>query len=165
MPVSARRIDKRRSDVADCQRRHDQVITMNRTIGTSSLGCCFVTGIATAILQRCAAAEPATISGDRSSKDPVVIVLRSSVQTDLRVIRLVDVANITGGDSATRERIKQLDLEDGVSAGESLTILPPQIEFRMRIAGIDVERVSIKGSGVRVTSARYDRVTAARSRL
>lgn len=112
----------------------------------------FVTGIAAAVLPRCAADELASASTDRSRSDPVIVSIRPNVKTDSRVIRLVDVATITGGEAAFRERIKQLDLEDGVSAGESLTILPPQIEFRMRIAGIDVERVSIKGSGVRVTS-------------
>lgn len=124
---------------------------MNR-IRTIIVELLIATGIATALLQSCAAAGPPSATGDRSSKDLVVIALRPNVQTDLRVIRLVDVANITGGDAATRERIKELDLDDGVAEGESLTILPPQIEFRLRLAKVDVEQVSIKGSGVRVTS-------------
>lgn len=112
----------------------------------------FVTCIAAAAVPRCAADEVPSGSADRSRTDLVVVSIRPNVKTDSRVIRLVDVATVTGGDAAFRERIKQLDLEDGVAAGESLTILPPQIEFRMRLAGIDIDRVSIKGGGVRVTS-------------
>lgn len=99
---------------------------------------------------RCAAADSPPKAAARTRADIVMISIRPNVQTDSKVIRLADVATITGGDAQFREQLKQLDLDDGVSPGESIMILPPQIEFRLRIAGVDVERVSIRGNGVRV---------------
>lgn len=100
----------------------------------------------------CLAADPAVTPSDRMIKDQIVISIRPSLQTDSRVIRLVDVANITGGDAALRERLKQLDIEDSLAPGESVTIQPSQIEFRLRIAGIDLDRVAIRGAAIRVTA-------------
>lgn len=94
---------------------------------------------------RCAGAEP-------SSAGQIVIALRSRVQVEARVIRLTDVAQVTGGDAELRERVKALDLEDALKPGESLSITPTQVEFRLRLAGINVEGVSIRGTSIRVTA-------------
>ncbi len=111
-----------------------------------------ISGLIVADPKHCAASEPPGERSDRSRKEVVTVALQPSVQTDSRVIRLVDVAKITGGDALLREQVKQLDLEDGLTPGESVTILPPQIEFRLRIAGIDVDRVSIRGRAARVSA-------------
>ena len=109
------------------------------------------TGLVVAARGHCAAAELDAISTDRT-KANVVIVLRPKVQTDSRVIRMVDVASITGGDPLLREQIKQLDIEDALSPGESVTILSPQIEFRLLVARVDIDRVSIRGQATNVTA-------------
>jgi flagella basal body P-ring formation protein FlgA len=82
----------------------------------------------------------------------VTVSIRANVELDSRVIRLSDIATLTGTDAVLKNQLKQLDLEDGLTPGETVTILPPQIEFRMRLAGIDVDKVSIKGNGARVST-------------
>jgi flagella basal body P-ring formation protein FlgA len=100
----------------------------------------------------CLAAEPAAPSTEKTIKDQVLISIRPDLKTDSRVIRLVDVASITGGDPALRDRLKQLDIEDSLTPGESVSIQASQIEFRVRIAGIDMDRISIRGSAIKVTA-------------
>src|SRR5436190_16405777 len=87
-----------------------------------------------------AMSTPESAPAGKLSKDVVVVAVRSNVQLDSRVIRLVDVASVTGGEPTLRDQLKTLDLEDGLAPGETVTILPPQIEFRMRLAGIDVDK-------------------------
>ena len=98
---------------------------------------------------RCAAAEPSAAGPSLAGK--IVVALRSQVQVDARVIRLTDIAQVTGADAELRERVKALDLEDALQPGESLAITPAQVEFRLRLAGIDINGVSIRGTPVRVT--------------
>ncbi len=91
----------------------------------------------------------------------VVVALRPRVQVESRVIRLADVAQITGGNAELRERVQALDLDDPLKPGESLSITPTQVEFRLRLAGIDVEGVSIRGTSVRVTAREANPVRGA----
>ena len=111
----------------------------------------FGTGLVVAD-QSCCVGADAAIPMKQARKDSVVIALRPNVQMDSRVILLSDVALISGGDAMLRDKLKQLDLEDGLAVGESVIINLPQIEFRLRIAGIDVDRISIRGNGVHVTA-------------
>ncbi len=76
----------------------------------------------------------------------VMITLRPQTRTLSDVVRIVDVADLSGGDEALRERIAALDLDDAPAASESLDISPRQIEFRLRLAGVDPRLVSIRGS-------------------
>ena len=99
---------------------------------------------------RCAVAEPPATGPSSAGK--IVVALRSRVQVEARVIQLTDIAQVTGGDAELRERVKALDLEDALQPGESLTITPTQVEFRLRLAGIDIDGVSIRGTPVRVTA-------------
>jgi flagella basal body P-ring formation protein FlgA len=108
-------------------------------------------GLFVAERDRCVAGESAVHSADRSRDEKATITIRPNATVDGGVIRLAHVAQVTGGDAALREQLKQLDLEEGLSMGESIVILPPQIEFRLRIAGIDIDRVSLRGPGVRIT--------------
>jgi flagellar basal body P-ring formation protein FlgA len=98
-----------------------------------------------------------------SSAGPIVISLRSRVQVEARVVLLTDIAQVTGGDAELRERVQSLDLEDALQPGESLAITPTQVEFRLRLAGIDVDDVSIRGNSVRVTAYRTNSMRAANS--
>lgn len=79
-----------------------------------------------------------------------VVTLRSVVRVDSPVLRIEDVAEVTGGDPKLRDRLAALDLEDAPARGEEIEITPPQLEFRLRLAGIDVRQVSIRGSAVRI---------------
>ena len=70
------------------------------------------------------------------------------------MIRLADVAQVTGGDAALQERVKGLDLEDAASARRVIVHHAATGWFRLRIAGIDADAVSIRGTAVRVTARR-----------
>jgi flagella basal body P-ring formation protein FlgA len=85
--------------------------------------------------------------------EAVVITLRPVVQYQSAVVRLADVAEITGGDDLLRNRIAALDLDDALLAGGQAEISSRQIEFRLRLAGIDPRIVEIRGSNVLVTAS------------
>ncbi len=117
-----------------------------------AVGLPLLTGLFVAGQEPCVAREPAPTPMKQVRQEAVVIALRPNIQVAGRVIRLGDVALISGGDATFREQLKQLDLEDMLPTGDSVTILPQQIEFRLRVAGIDVRRVSLRGTGSRVTA-------------
>ncbi len=123
-----------------------------RNIRVTFAGLLLMVGLFVLSRERAIAAESPVPNVGRDGRNVTVITIRPSATVDARVIRIGDVANITGGDAIFREQLKQLDLEDVLASGDSVTILPPQIEFRLRIAGIDVDRVSIRGRGVRVSA-------------
>lgn len=89
--------------------------------------------------------------------EAVVITLHPVAQYKSAVVRLADVAEITGGDAALRARIAAFDLEDTPLSGDSLEITPPQVEFRLRLAGIEMDRVAIRGPAVQVSSPAGER--------
>lgn len=116
-----------------------------------TLGLLILTGLFVAGQKQCIAIDPQTAHLMHSRKDPIVIAIRPNIQIESRVIRLGDVSTVTGGDAVLREKLKQLDLEDALPLGEVVMIMPTQIEIRLRIAGIDSAKVSIRGEGSRVT--------------
>ena len=98
------------------------------------------------------ALEPQSTSTRNMRKDAIVIALRPNVKMESRVIRLRDVAAVSGGDAALREKLNGLDIEDALPLDESISILPTQIEFRLRIAGVDVKKIVIRGAASHVTT-------------
>lgn len=112
------------------------------------------------------AGPPVADAATAKSSSPLVLALRSRVQVAGREILIADVAAVSGGNAAQRQRVEELDLNDALATGESIEIEAPQIEFRLRLAGFDPNDVSIRGSAVRVTSGRAvsprGRVTAVR---
>ena len=87
------------------------------------------------------------------SSNRVVITLRAPGRIASPILRIADVADLRGGDEAMRQRIAALDLEDAPLAGAQTEVTSRQIEFRLRIAGIDPQLVAIQGSAVRVTTS------------
>lgn len=98
----------------------------------------------------CEAAPPNTVV---ESSNRIVITLRAPGRIASSILRVADVADLRGGDEAMRQRIAALDLEDATLAGAQTEITPLQIEFRLRVAGIDPQRVAIRGSTARVTTS------------
>lgn len=97
----------------------------------------------------CAAEKP--VAGPaKTSRNPVVVVLRPHVEVDAKVIRLGDIATISGGDAMTRIKLMDLDLEDQLNPGQAITIHVRQIEFRLQLAGIDARQVAIRGDASRI---------------
>lgn len=91
----------------------------------------------------CVAAPPN--QGDESSSK-VRIALRLTVRANSEVVDIAEVAELRGGNESLRQQIANLDLEDAPSAGQSHVVTPRQVEFRLRLAGIDPRVVSIQGS-------------------
>jgi len=124
---------------------------MNR-LASITAGLMIASSLFGAVSPDCRAIEPASATSRQLADDVVTIAIRANAQCDATVIRLGDVASITGGETALRNQLKMLDLEDGLAPSESILIQPSQIEFRLRLAGIDLDRVTIRGANVRVTS-------------
>ena len=121
-----------------------------RTIAASMLSVVVLAGLtSTSTLAK----EPAPQSGQSARRETIQLNLRSNVHVEARVVQLGDIATITGGEARLREQLKRLDLEDTLLDGESVTITPAHVEFRLRVAGISLQNVSIRGSAVRVTSS------------
>ncbi len=99
----------------------------------------------------CVAVPPGTVV---ESSNRVVITLHAPGRIASPILRVADVAELRGGDEALRQRIAALDLEDAPLAGEQTEITPRQIEFRLRVAGIDSQQVAIHGSAARVATLR-----------
>lgn len=76
---------------------------------------------------------------------PITIQLRSPSVPIANVVRIGDVAEVTGGDGSLRRQIAQLDLDDAPAAGQPLDVTPQQVAFRLRLAGIDPQSISIRG--------------------
>ncbi len=94
----------------------------------------------------CEAAPPdTTIDSNR-----IVITLRDPGRIGSSILCVADVADLRGGDETLRRRIGELDLEDTPLAGMQTEITSRQIEFRLRVAGVDPQRVTVRGSVVRV---------------
>lgn len=96
----------------------------------------------------CMAAPPDHGDG---SLGAVRMELRPPTRAIADVVRIADVADLSGGDESLRQRIADLDLEDAPQASQSLKVTAPQLEFRLRLAGIDPRLVSIRGSAVSVS--------------
>jgi flagella basal body P-ring formation protein FlgA len=96
--------------------------------------------------------EPRGTPMNRITKSPVVIAIRPAVDVESRVICLGDIATITCSDAYLRERLKKLDLEDALSLNESVTITDSQIRFRLQVAGMEIDRISIRGNVAEVTA-------------
>lgn len=101
----------------------------------------------------CVAAPPAR---DAESSGVVHVTLHppSRIRTD--VLCIADVAELSGGSESLRQRIAELDVEEApavANSANSLNITAQQIEFRLRLAGIDPRLVTINGSTARASAA------------
>ena len=96
---------------------------------------------------------------DVETSGKVCVTLRPPLRNTFDVLCIADVAELSGGSESLRRRIAILDIEDSPPAGESLKVTAQQIEFRLRLAGIDPRLVTIRGSTV--SPAGTKTVTAA----
>ena len=99
----------------------------------------------------CAADPP---DSDLDSFERVVITLHPVGRLDSLIIRVADVADIRGGVESLRCRIALLDLDDAPLAGKQPVITPRQVEFRLRVAGIDPQMVMIRSASGRTATGK-----------
>jgi len=103
--------------------------------------------------------------------DPVVLQLPERAAARATVVTVADVAKLSGGDEATRDRIARLDLADFKPREDSLTVTRRVVEYRLQLAGFDRREFQVTGAD-RTTVALTRRavtadevVTAARAEL
>lgn len=85
------------------------------------------------------------VASAHAAEAPITIRLRSPNEPITDVVRIGDVADVTGGDESLRRQIAQLDLDDVPAAGQQFDVTPQQVAFRLRLAGIDPQSISIRG--------------------
>lgn len=98
----------------------------------------------------CWAASP-DVAFESSSR--IVVTLRDSARTTSAVVRVIDVAELRGGSESLRDQIASLDLQDAPTKGKPVEVTARQIEYRLRVAGIEPRLVSIRGSVVQITAS------------
>lgn len=107
-----------------------------------------------------------TESASSTESQQVVVALRQAVSVEDAVVRIGDVAAITGGAEALRQQIADLDLEDSIKPGALIEVSAVQVEFRLRLAGVKPGQAVIRGTVAEVTrSASHLGVTRAGSSL
>jgi flagella basal body P-ring formation protein FlgA len=80
------------------------------------------------------------------SAEPVVVDIRAQTKLGFTIVTIGDVAQISGGEAAIRDRIAHLDLADLKPREQNLTITRRAVEYRLRIAGIDAAGVQVIGA-------------------
>ena len=74
-----------------------------------------------------------------------------------REVQISDVARVETSNVALKSRIESLDLMDAPPLGESATISARTIGFRLRMAGVDAQSFTIKGSQSEITTTGNSR--------
>lgn len=96
---------------------------------------------------RCVVVLLLAFVGDAIAADgPVTITFRTPTHMISDVVRIGDVADVTGGAGPLRTRIAELDLDDAPQAGVIPNVTAQQVMFRLRLAGIDPQAVSLRGA-------------------
>jgi flagellar basal body P-ring formation protein FlgA len=67
--------------------------------------------------------------------EPVIVELQAESKVQLAVVTIGDVAQISGGDAAIRERVARLDLADVKPREQSLIVTRRVLDYRIRLAG------------------------------
>lgn len=93
----------------------------------------------------------ALASPPSSSSRQVVISLRPACRVDGEEVMIADIARVDTSDPALKLLIEGLDVSRTPTGGEATVVSAKVVEFRLRLAGVDVRRVSIRGSKTQVT--------------
>lgn len=81
---------------------------------------------------------PLALAASRADEpQPIVITLRAAATVAATQVTVGDVANLEGGDEARRGRIARLDLTELPLTSQPILLSRQQIDFRLRLAGID----------------------------
>lgn len=88
----------------------------------------------------------AGVAGAGRAVDRVVLELPERVAVRSTVVTIADVARLSGGDPATRDRVGRLDLAEIKPREESVTITRRVIEYRLQLAGLDPHQFQVTGA-------------------
>ncbi|HWG47406.1 MAG TPA: flagellar basal body P-ring formation chaperone FlgA [Gemmataceae bacterium] len=77
--------------------------------------------------------------------EPLVLTLRAEATVSGSQVSVGDVAALEGGDAQQRERIAKLDLAELPLSSQPILVSQQQIDFRLRVAGIDDRAFRLEG--------------------
>jgi flagella basal body P-ring formation protein FlgA len=78
-------------------------------------------------------------------QDVVHVSVKGVVQSSMGILRLADIAHISGGDLIMRRKIAELDILELDDAQASRTLSKQQIEVRILLAGIAARQFHVSG--------------------
>lgn len=87
--------------------------------------------------------------------EPIVVALRPEARPAASLVRLGEIADISGGTLRERQRVEQLDIADAPVQGGDDVVTRSQVEFRLLLGGLP--------ETVRVTGAEQTRLTGERA--
>lgn len=86
---------------------------------------------------------------------PVVVAVRERASAGTAAVTVGDIAAVTGGDPAARDRVARLDVAELKARDPGLALTRRAIDYRVRLAGFDPADVLVTGADrVMVTPAR-----------
>jgi hypothetical protein len=77
--------------------------------------------------------------------EPLVVALRPEARPAAKLVRLNDIAEISGGTQQERELVSQLDIADAPASGVDEVVTRSQVEFRLVLGGVR-ENVHVTGA-------------------
>src|SRR5688572_5227078 len=88
------------------------------------------------------------VAGSRAAADdrPVVVSLRASALVTGAQVCVRDVAALSGGSAAQRERIGRLDLADAPRRGQAMPLVKELIAYRIQVAGVGRDHFRLEGA-------------------
>jgi flagella basal body P-ring formation protein FlgA len=95
---------------------------------------------ATLILFRPTFADP--------DEPPLVVTLRPAVSVSAATVCVGNVASLSGGTVALRQRVAALDLADRPRRGKPVQLLRELVAYRIQVAGIEKDRFRVQGAAV-----------------
>lgn len=82
-----------------------------------------------------------------------VVTLNPTCQAFDEHVLISDIASVDSGDPLLRARIELLDISNTPAHGESRVVSSKAVEFRLRLAGIDLRNVAIRGTQTEVVGS------------
>jgi flagella basal body P-ring formation protein FlgA len=79
---------------------------------------------------------------------PLVVTLRPAASVSAATVCVGNVASLSGGTPALRQRVAALDLADRPRRGKPLQLLRELVAYRIQVAGIEKSRFRVQGAPV-----------------
>ncbi len=92
--------------------------------------------------------------------DPVVVELPEQAVARSSIVTIGDIARVSGGDAAARDRVARLDVAELKPRDPSAGVTRGVLEFRIQLAGIDPAGVVMTGADRVVVTVARRAVTA-----
>lgn len=98
--------------------------------------------------------------GVAQASGPVVVAVRDQAPVGTAAVTVGDVAAVTGGDPATRDKVSRLDVAELKARDPAVTLTRRAVDYRVRLAGFDGAEVLVTGADRVVVTPSRRPVTA-----